>query len=67
MKRSTTTILLECLEYWTCAVNNKKSVDVLYIDMAKAFDTISHEKLLFKLCLLGFGSKSYNVDQELPS
>jgi len=56
-KRSTTTNLLECLEYWTCAVNNKKSVDVLYIDMAKAFDTISHEKLLFKLSLLGFGGE----------
>ena len=42
-KRSTTTNLLECLEFWTCAVNNKKSVD-----MAKACDTISHEKLLFK-------------------
>ena len=44
--------------YWTCAVNNnKKSVDVLYIDMAKAFETISYENLVFKLSLLGFGGK----------
>jgi len=54
-KRSTTLNLIDCLENWTCAVNDIESVDVLYIDMAKAFDTVSHEKLLFKLSLPGFG------------
>ena len=54
-KRSTTTNLLACINDWTKLVDTKLSVDVLYIDMAKAFDTVSHKKLLYKLGLLGFG------------
>ena len=30
-------------------MNNTKCVDIIYIDFAKAFDVVSHEKLLFKL------------------
>ena len=30
-------------------LNNTKCVDIIYIDFAKAFDVVSHEKLLFKL------------------
>ena len=32
---------------------NKKLVDIIYIDLAKAFDTVCHNKLLFKLDKIG--------------
>jgi hypothetical protein len=31
------------------ALNNKQSVDVIYIDFQKACDTVSHSKLILKL------------------
>jgi Reverse transcriptase (RNA-dependent DNA polymerase) len=48
-RRSTSTNLLESLNDWTPALQDKKSVLVAYIDYAKAFDTVSHAKLLAKL------------------
>ena len=39
-------------------MNNKKCVDIIYIDFAKAFDVVSHEKLLFKL-------KSYDISNKI--
>ncbi|MEM7557303.1 MAG: reverse transcriptase family protein, partial [Cyanobacteria bacterium P01_A01_bin.84] len=52
-KRSTVTQLLECVNDWTSFVDQGQSVDVVYLDFAKAFDTVSHPKLLFKLKRLG--------------
>jgi len=51
---STSTNLLETLNDWTFAVNNGDGVSVAYIDYAKAFDTVSHPKLIHKL-------KSYGI------
>ena len=48
-KRSTQTQLLECGNYWTYWVSKKEGVDVVYLDISKAFDTVSHPKLLYKL------------------
>ena len=48
-RRSTSTNLLETLSDWTLAINDKRGVQVAYIDYAKAFDSISHAKLLHKL------------------
>ena len=39
-------------------MNNKKCVDIIYIDFAKDFDVVSHEKLLFKL-------KSYSISNNI--
>jgi hypothetical protein len=52
-RRSTCTQMLTTLNEWTTAVNNKKIVDIIYIDFEKAFDTVSHSKLLFKLRCYG--------------
>lgn len=47
--RSTTAQMLTCLNFWTKAVDNSEIVTVAYLDFAKAFDTVSHQKLLFVL------------------
>ena len=52
-KHSTTTNLLETLNDFTLALNNKLTTDVIYIDFQKAFDTVSHTKLLAKLSAYG--------------
>jgi len=47
--RSTCTNLLEAINDWTLSVQNKKSVDVAYIDFSRAFDSESYEKLFAHL------------------
>ena len=53
--RSCLTNLLETFECWTTALDEGYGIDVLYLDYRKAFDTVSHEKLLVKL-------KEYGID-----
>jgi len=50
---STSTNLLECFNHWTISIQARKSVTIAYIDFAKAFDTVSHPKLLYRLKLYG--------------
>ena len=52
-RRSMCAQLLETLNDWTAAVNNKKRIDVCYVDFKSAFDTVSREKLLCKLISYG--------------
>ena len=47
--RSTCTQLLETLEDWSIELQMGESVDVVYIDFLKAFDSVVHSKLLAKL------------------
>ena len=54
--RSRETAVLKALNDWTMALDNKRNVDVIYFDFAKAFDRISHPKLLYKLEMMGFPS-----------
>ena len=51
--KSTCTNLLEALNDWTLAVQNRHGVCVAYFDFRKAFDTVSHEKLF--RCLYSYG------------
>jgi hypothetical protein len=47
--RSCTSNLLAFLEKVTTALDNSDPVDVIYLDFAKAFDTVPHERLKKKL------------------
>ena len=58
--RSTESQLLECVNDWTLSLDAKESIDVLYLDTAKAFDTVSHRKLLFKLTQYGIHGSILN-------
>ena len=46
---SCVTQLLECLFDWTKAYDEEKGVDAIYLDFRKAFDTVPHARLLYKL------------------
>jgi len=53
-RHSTCTQLLETINDWSIALYNRHAVDAVYFDFAKAFDTVSHSKLLHKLSGYGF-------------
>ncbi|KAK6033910.1 hypothetical protein COOONC_28592, partial [Cooperia oncophora] len=53
------TNLLETLNDWTVALDNKQCIDVILLDFTKAFDKVSHSKLLFKISKLGFHENVY--------
>jgi hypothetical protein len=48
--KSTITHLLECCLDWNIALPSKKAVDIIYLDFAKAFDSVIHKTLTAKLC-----------------
>ena len=57
-RRSTCTQLLDTVHDWVLDINRHLRIDCVYIDFAKAFDTVSHSKLLTKL-------NGYGVEYEL--
>jgi ribonuclease P/MRP protein subunit RPP40 len=50
---STASNLLECLQDWSVGLNSHSQTDIIYIDFAKAFDSIVLSKLLYKLEFFG--------------
>ena len=46
---SCTTQLLEVVDKLCGLLDNGDTVDVVYLDFAKAFDSVPHQRLLFKL------------------
>lgn len=52
-RHSTCSQLIEAVNDWTIGLNSKSSVDVVYIDFKKAFDSVVHSKLLYKLSCVG--------------
>jgi len=56
--RSTSLQLLRMLDEWTYLLESGGQIDAIYTDFAKAFDKVSHTKLLMKL-------KSYGITQEI--
>lgn len=55
-KRSTCTQLLVTFNEISLLADAKMQVDAVYIDFAKAFDSVSHNKLLLKVESYGFHS-----------
>ncbi len=52
-KRSFTTQMLEALDNWTKLPEDEDTVNVVYLDYSKAFDTVPHLRLIEKLKALG--------------
>nr|VZI50842.1 unnamed protein product [Spirometra erinaceieuropaei] len=57
------TNLLYCLELWTRAIDEGNSVHVAYIDFKKAFDSVPHQRLLYKLSRIGVRGASVRLDR----
>ena len=55
--RSCQTNLLEFMDFVTEKIDNGESVDIVYLDYSKAFDKISHQKLITKLKAHGISGK----------
>ena len=60
-KCSTCTQLLDSVNDWTLTVRDRRSVDLIYFDFAKAFDSVSHPKLVHKLEAYGICGNLLNV------
>jgi len=56
--RSTVLQLFKIMDEWATQLNYGGQVDVIYTDFAKAFNTVPHRRLMFKL-------KTYNINTEL--
>lgn len=51
------TTLLQVIDKWSEVLDEGGSVDVIYLDLAKAFNTVPHQRLLNKLFWVGSGRK----------
>ena len=51
--RSCTTQLLEAMDQWTNILDDNGSIDIVYMDYMKAFDSVPHRRLLLKLSSSG--------------
>lgn len=58
--KSCTTNLLETLDYLTWNLWHRKPTDVIFLDFAKAFDTVPHSRLLLKM-------KGYGISEQVTN
>jgi len=58
--RSCLTNLLETFEAWTRILEGGHGIDVVFLDFRKAFNSVSHKKLIMKLQAYGIDEKMIN-------
>nr|CAI5866027.1 unnamed protein product [Callosobruchus analis] len=58
--RSTVSNLTEITQEIAEVLDNKSQIDVIYTDFTKAFDKISHQRIIDKLQLFGFSERLLN-------
>ena len=56
-------LLLKTIENWKKQLDNGKKVGVIFMDLSKAFDKISHSLLLGKLNAYGFSNQALSLLQ----
>ena len=56
-KHSTVTNLLECTHDWAAAIHGGHDVDAVYVDFSRAFDSVVHSKLIYKLSNSGISGR----------
>ena len=59
-RRNCVTNLLTCIEIWTRMVEDGESIDIIYTDFAKAFDSVPHQRLLEKVRNFGITGNVHN-------
>ena len=59
-KKSTTTNLLQALNIWSESISHGLPVDVLYLDLEKAFDKVPHHRLICQLQKFGIRGQILN-------
>jgi len=52
-KHSTVTLLVSTIDDWAACLERRNSIHCLLLDIAKAFDSVSHQRLLLRLESLG--------------
>ena len=57
---SCVTQLLACLNDWTDSYDKHVETDIIYMDFAKAFDSVPHKRLLLKLKQVGIRGRVLN-------
>ena len=66
-RKSTVTNLLETISYWISGVDNKLPTTAVLFDFRKAFDLVSHKKLLLKLSAYGIGGNLLQLIEDFLS
>jgi len=57
--RSCTTLLLHVLDYITKHLDSTYSVEMIYLDFQKAFDSVPHQHLIHKLYIFNWYARKY--------
>ena len=57
--KSTVTNLIESVTDWIFTTDTKQSIDVLYLDLLKAFDSVNFTKLIHKFKWFGFSNNLF--------
>ena len=58
--RSTVSLLLQAVDDWSLCLEHRGTMHFLFLDFAKAFDSVPHERLLLKLNALGIDGNLLN-------